>query len=151
MPTPEFLLILFVVIGVVGRVPTISAAASLLLLLRLLHLNRYLPLIERRSLELGLLFLMISILAPIASGRVHPKQMLESTLSLTGLATILGGVMATVLNARGMELLQASPALLFCVVIGSVIGIVWFGGMPVGPLMATALAAVMLGVASWFR
>jgi uncharacterized membrane protein (DUF441 family) len=144
VPAPELLLIFFIILGVLGRVGTISVAASLLLTIRLLHLERFLPMLERRSLELGLLFLMISILSPLASGRVQPRQMMESVFSIAGIATIVGGILATVLNTRGLELLQSSPALLFCVVVGSVIGIVLFGGMPVGPLMATAIAAVIL-------
>lgn len=146
MLTPDLLLILFIIVGVIGRASTVSVAASLLLVLRMLRLEGYFPMLERRSLELGLLFLMISILVPLASGKVSGRELGLSILSLAGFVTLASGVLATVLNARGLELLQQSPALLLSVVLGTVIGIVVFHGMPVGPLMATAIAALVLRV-----
>lgn len=151
MLTPDILLIIFIIIGAIGRVSIISVAASLLLVLRLLRLERYFGILERRSLELGLLFLMISILVPLANGRINSREMMTSILSVAGLFTIVGGVVATVLNARGLALLQAYPALLMSVVIGTIIGIVVFRGMPVGPLMAMAMAALGLMVVDLFR
>jgi uncharacterized membrane protein (DUF441 family) len=148
---PDLLLILFIIVGVIGRASIVSVAASLLLVLRMLRLQAYFPMLERRSLELGLLFLMISILVPLASGRVSGREMAANILSVAGFVTILGGIVATVLNARGLELLQQSPSLLLSVVMGTVIGIVVFHGMPVGPLMATAIAALCLRMLEWFR
>ncbi|MCL6442705.1 MAG: DUF441 domain-containing protein [Alicyclobacillus sp.] len=151
MLTPDVLLILLIIIGVIGRVNIISVAASMLLVLRMLRLERYFPMLERRSLELGLLFLMISILVPLASGRVSGRDMMATIFSVAGLATVVGGVVATILNERGLTLLQSYPALLFSVVVGSIIGIVIFRGMPVGPLMATAIAALFLSVVNWLK
>jgi uncharacterized membrane protein (DUF441 family) len=144
--TPDMLLIIFIIVGVVGRVSIISVAASFLLVMRMLSVGRFFPMLERRSLELGLLFLMVSILVPLASGKIEARDMMKSIFSPLGIITILAGVLATVINAKGLELLQMYPSLLICVVIGSVIGIVLFGGMPVGPLMATAIAALIISV-----
>jgi uncharacterized membrane protein (DUF441 family) len=149
--TPDTLLIIFIIVGVVGRVSIISVAASLLLVLRMLSFGRFFPMLERRSLELGLLFLMVSILVPLASGRIDARDMLKTIFSPLGLLTIAAGIVATVINAKGLNLLQAYPSLLICVVIGSVAGIVLFGGMPVGPLMATAIAALVISCVNWFR
>jgi uncharacterized membrane protein (DUF441 family) len=149
--TPDIFLILFIIIGVIGRVNIISIAASILLVLRMLRLERYFPMLERRSLELGLLFLMLSILVPLASGKINARELTGSILSIAGVATVIGGIVATMLNARGLSLLQSYPSLLLSVVIGTIIGIVVFRGMPVGPLMATALAALFLTVIGWFR
>lgn len=151
MITPDILLIVFIIVGVIGRVNIISVAASVLLVLRMLRLDRLFPMLERRSLELGLLFLMVSILVPLAQGKVSSREMVTTIVSVAGLATIIGGIVATVLNARGMALLQESPPLLLSVVVGSVIGIVIFRGIPVGPLMATAIAALFVSIVNLFR
>ncbi|MDQ0188474.1 DUF441 domain-containing protein [Alicyclobacillus cycloheptanicus] len=151
MQTPDLFLIIFIVLGAVCRVNLVSVAASILLVVRMLHFNRYLPLLERRSLELGLLFLMISILVPLAMGKLSARDMAHTVFSVAGLLTIAGGVVATMMNAKGLALLQAYPSLLLCVVLGTVLGIVLFRGMPVGPLMAAALAAAALSVYGWFK
>ncbi|MCL6547610.1 MAG: DUF441 domain-containing protein [Alicyclobacillus sp.] len=151
MLTPEILLIVLIIVGVVGRVHIVSIASSLLLVLRMLRLERFFPMLERRSLELGLLFLMISILVPLASGKVSGREMMSTIFSVAGIATVAGGIAATILNAKGLELLQAFPSLLISVVLGSVIGIVVFRGVPIGPLMATSLAAFFLMILNLFR
>lgn len=151
MLTPDFLLILFILVGVVGRVSIISVAASLLLVMRMLRLMKYMVVLERRSLEIGLLFLMISILVPLANGRIDARAMVKTIFSPLGIITVGAGVIATVMNARGLTLLQTYPALLIAVVIGSILGIVMFDGMPVGPLMATAIAALAVSVIDYFR
>lgn len=151
MFTPDILLILFILVGVIGRASIISVAASLLLVMRMLRLERYMGLLERRSLELGLLFLMISILVPLASGRIDAREMVRTIFSPLGIITVGAGVLATVMNAQGLELLQNYPALLIGVVVGSILGISLFDGMPVGPLMATALAALVVSAVNLFR
>lgn len=151
MQTPDLFLVMFIVLGIISRVNLISVAASLLLVVRMLHYNRILPLLERRSLEAGLLFLLISILVPLAMGRVSARDMAQTVFSPVGVLTVAGGIAATIMNAKGLTLLQSYPALLFCVIVGTVLGIVLFRGMPVGPLMAAALAAVALSALEWLR
>ncbi|MCL6515594.1 DUF441 domain-containing protein [Alicyclobacillus sp.] len=151
MFTPEILLIVFILVGVLGRATIVSVAASLLLIVRMLRFDRLFPMLERRSLELGLLFLMISILVPLASGRIDARDMMRTIFSPLGLVTVIAGVIATVINAEGLQLLKDYPPLLISVVIGSVIGIALFGGMPVGPLMATAIAALCVQIFEWLH
>lgn len=55
----EFVLVTLILIGLVSRSPIITTAACILLIVKLVHLERYLPTIERRGLEFGLLFLTI--------------------------------------------------------------------------------------------
>ncbi|MDF2663671.1 MAG: hypothetical protein K0Q94_6462, partial [Paenibacillus sp.] len=52
----ELLLLLLIIVGMIGRSPIITTAACILLIVKLIHLERFLPSIERRGLELGLLF-----------------------------------------------------------------------------------------------
>jgi uncharacterized membrane protein (DUF441 family) len=144
--SPELFLIAFIIVGVLGRVNIVSVAASLLLVMRMLSLSRFFPMLERRSLELGLLFLMISILVPVAAGKMDTKDIVSGILSPAGIAVIIGGIIATVINAKGLALLQAEPSLLFGILVGSVVGIVFFHGMPVGPLMAAAIAALVVQI-----
>jgi uncharacterized membrane protein (DUF441 family) len=63
----------------------------------------------------------------------------------------LGGALATYLNGGGLKLLQIDPEIIFGVVIGSIIGITFFGGIPVGPLMAAGLTALFLNIIALFR
>ncbi|HHY67769.1 MAG TPA: DUF441 domain-containing protein, partial [Alicyclobacillus sp.] len=68
MLTGELVLVVLIVIGLIGRSHVLTTAACFLLILKLSHLERYFPTLERRGLELGLLFLMIAVLVPLVDG-----------------------------------------------------------------------------------
>lgn len=94
---------------------------------------------------------MLSILVPIATGQVAEKGLLYSLTSLPGIMAIIGGALATHLNQHGLRLLQIEPEIIFGLVIGSIIGIVFFNGQPVGPLMAAGVAALFLEVVRYLK
>lgn len=140
----EIILVVLIIIGIVGRASILATAASLLLMMKLLSLQRFFPMIERRGLELGLLFLMISVLVPLVSGKLQTKDLLGTFLTIGGICAILGGLIATYVNGQGLYLLKMDPELMVGMIIGSVLGIVVFKGIPVGPLMAAAIAAMLM-------
>ncbi|MDN5345390.1 MAG: hypothetical protein PWQ18_1504 [Clostridia bacterium] len=151
MNAATLILLLLMLLGIIGRSNVIAAAAAVLLLLQFTNLQRIYPLLERRALEAGLIFLVVSVLVPFASGRVSPRDMLASFLSLPGLIAIASGLIATHMNCQGLELLQRYPQMMIGMVIGSIIGVAFFGGIPVGPLMAGGIAALMVQLVSWLR
>lgn len=147
----ETVLIILIIIGIIGKAPLIATSACILMVIKLSHLTHYFPLIERRGLELGLLFLMLSVLTPLAKGKVSLGELKGGLFSWPGFFALLGGILATYLNDDGLNLLKDHPELLLGLIIGSIIGIVFFGGIPVGPLMAAGLAAFFLKILTLFR
>ncbi|MFB9325346.1 DUF441 domain-containing protein [Paenibacillus aurantiacus] len=139
----QVILVILIIIGLIGRSPIISTAACVLLIVKLVHLERYLPTIERRGLELGLLFLTFSVLVPFASGRISTKDITGALTSWPGILALTGGALATYVNGKGLEMLKFDPQLVVGLVVGSIIGIVFFRGIPVGPLMAAGITAVL--------
>ncbi|WP_258535702.1 DUF441 domain-containing protein [Bacillus sp. 03113] len=142
----EFALVILILIGLIGRSPIIATAASLLLVLKLSSLDRLFPMIERRGLELGLLFLTISVLVPFASGKITGKDLLLLLTTLSGAVALAGGALATYMNGKGLEMLRVEPHMIIGLVVGSIIGIVFLRGIPVGPLMAAAIAALLMKI-----
>lgn len=138
------LLVTLLLIGIVARSNLIATAACVLLILKFTNLNLIFPLLEKRGLEVGLLFLLLAILVPVANEHITGKELLKTFTSLPGILAIIGGALATHLNGEGLQLLQIDPEIIFGLLIGSVIGIVFLGGIPVGPLMAAGLTALFL-------
>jgi len=138
------------VLGLLGRSSVVTAAGAVLLILQVFNFSTALNFLERRGLELGLVLLMISVLVPFAAGRVSPRDLLEASVTIPGIVTILSGAIATHLNGQGLELLQGAPSLMIGLVVGSIIGVVLFGGIPVGPLMAGGIAALILNILKIF-
>lgn len=135
-------------IGIIAQSNLIAIAACVLLILKFSRLNFIFPLLERRGLEVGLLFLLLSILVPIAQGVVTEKDLFYNMTSLPGMLAIIGGAVATHMNSEGIKLLGTRPEIIFGLVIGSIFGIVFFHGVPVGPLMAAGIAALYMEIIS---
>jgi uncharacterized membrane protein (DUF441 family) len=140
----EAALVVLIITGLLGRSPIIATAASMLLMLKLASLERFFPAVERRGMELGLLFLTISVLVPFANEKITAKDILPLFTTLMGVVALTGGALATYLNGKGLDMLRAEPHLIVGLVVGSIIGIVFLRGIPVGPLMAAAITALLL-------
>lgn len=142
----EVLLVILIIIGLIGRSHIIATAASLLLILKLTSLERYFPTVERRGLEVGLLFLMMSVLVPFANERVNWKDISNLITSSYGILALIGGALATYLNGKGLDLLKLEPEIIIGLVIGSIFGIIFLRGVPVGPLMAAGITVCLLKI-----
>ena len=147
----ETFLVALILIGILGKSSILATAACLLLVIKLTRLYSLFPLLERRGLELGLLFLMISVLVPFATGKVSPREILSSFTSVTGILAILGGTLATYMNGQGLNMLEIEPELMVGLVVGGIVGIVFLKGVPVGPLMAAGLTALFIKIIDMFR
>lgn len=145
----ELLLVILIIIGLIGRSHIITTAACLLLVMKLVQLERFLPALERRGLEFGLLFLTIAVLVPFASERISLKDMLNVFTSWPGIMALTGGAVATYMNGKGLDLLKIDPELIVGLVIGSIFGIVFMRGIPVGPLMAAGITALFMKVTTY--
>lgn len=151
MNTSTLILLLVMVLGIIGRSNVIAAASAVLLLLQFTNFQRFFPVLERRALEAGLICLVISVLIPFGSGRVPPNEILRSFISLSGIIAVVSGVIATHLNYQGLELLQRYPHMMIGMVLGSIIGVAFFGGIPVGPLMAGGIAALLVQLVAFLK
>lgn len=143
------MLVALIIVGLLGRSHIISTAASILLILKLTSLDRFFPTVERRGLELGLLFLTMAVLVPFASGKIEWRDFLPLFTTVPGIMALIGGALATYMNSKGLLLLKLDPEMIVGLVLGSIIGIVFFKGIPVGPLMAAGITALLIQVIRW--
>lgn len=147
----EIMLVILIIVGLIGRSPIIATAASILLVMKLTSLERFFPTMERRGLELGLLFLTIAVLVPFASEKISWKDITPLFTTVVGVLALAGGALATYMNGKGLDMLRSEPHLIVGLVIGSIIGILFFRGIPVGPLMAAGITAFLFKLLYLFR
>jgi uncharacterized membrane protein (DUF441 family) len=65
------------------------------------------------------------------------------------LVALAGGAIATYMNGKGLDLLKIDPQLIVGLVIGSIFGILFLRGIPVGPLMAAGITAFLMKMIQW--
>ena len=142
----NLLLLVLLAIGLVFNNHLIASAAGSLLVLKLIKFQSILYLFERRAIDLGLLFLLISVLVPFALDRVGVKDIWITFQSVPGIIAIIGGIAAAYLCGQGLVLLKLQPEVVVGLVIGTVIGVSLLKGIPVGPLAAAGVTALLLNI-----
>jgi uncharacterized membrane protein (DUF441 family) len=84
-------------------------------------------------------------MAPIASGKINMDTMLHSFLNWKSILAIVIGILVSYLGGRGVVLMGNQPTLVAGLLIGTVIGVAIFGGVPVGPLIAAGILSMLIG------
>ncbi|WP_239349869.1 DUF441 domain-containing protein [Snodgrassella communis] len=138
------LLLLFVALGIVGNNPSVTISALIILLIQQTPLLKYAPVLEKYGLQLGIMLLMIGVLAPLITGKVQPAQIAALVTSWKTIAAVVVGTIVAWLGGRGVQLMQVNPTIVTGLMIGTIIGVAFLRGVPVGPLIAAGLLSLIL-------
>ncbi len=80
----------------------------------------------------------------IESGNETSFINVRNYLNLEGLIAILSGFFVVIIAAKGLDLLNNNPCILTEVLIGSIIGVAFFGGIPVGMMTGAGIAYLII-------
>jgi len=122
-----------------------TVAISSLVLIIVTPLNAFFPWIEKQGLTIGIIILTIGVMAPIASGTLPPSTLLHSFVNWKSLLAIAVGVFVSWLGGRGVALMGSQPQLVAGLLVGTVLGVALFRGVPVGPLIAAGIISLFIG------
>lgn len=145
MDMTSLLLLAFAALGIISSNTPVTVAMVFLLLLRVLNLNQAFPWLEKYGLTLGIIILTIGVMAPLASGKMSLQTIGESFLHWKSLLAIGVGLLVAYLGGRGATLMGTQPTVVAGLLIGTVLGVALFKGVPVGPLIAAGILSLLLG------
>ncbi|AXH61254.1 DUF441 domain-containing protein [Providencia huaxiensis] len=143
-PTLIILLVL-AGLGIISHNMTVTLAMLFLLVVRITPLNNYFPWIEKYGLTIGILILTIGVMTPIASGKITASEVLGSFLNWKSILAIVIGIAVSWLGSRGVTLMTHQPSTVAGLLVGTVIGVALFRGVPVGPLIAAGILSLLIG------
>mgnify|MGYP001366199484 FL=1 len=145
----NIILLALFVLGIIFNNSLIAASSGILLIVRFIRLNSVLVLLEQRAMEAGLLLLLIAVFVPFAQEKVTLPEIAKTFRSKDGIIAIISGMAAAAMCGQGVMLLETSPQIVAGLVIGTILGVLLFRGIPIGPLAAAGIAAVLLKVVSF--
>ena len=143
MADGALILLIVTLAGIVGGNDLIAIAAGTMFLLSLVAPPSVFAVLDRFGIPTGIVFLTIGILLPFATGKLGFPALTATLFSPTGVLSIVVGVVSSYLAADGIKLLVIHPEVMVGLVIGTIIGVSYFGGIPVGPLVAAGFAALL--------
>lgn len=124
---------------------TVTIALLVLVAIRLTPLNQTFPWIEKQGVTVGIIILTIGVMAPLASGTLPSSTLLHSFLHWKSLLAIAVGIFVSWVGGKGVTLMSNQPTVVGGLLIGTIIGVSLFGGVPVGPLIAAGLVSLLIG------
>ncbi|WP_400163499.1 DUF441 domain-containing protein [Brevibacillus sp. TJ4] len=140
----NLILLVLLALGIVGDNPTVSIAVAILLLCRLLNFERAFPYLEQYGLQVGIIVLTIGVLAPLASGKIKPESFVQIFTHWQTVLAIAIGIFVAYLGGRGTALMTSNPLVVTGLLLGTIVGVTFFRGVPVGPLIAAGILAFIL-------
>ncbi|AJO90400.1 DUF441 domain-containing protein [Haemophilus influenzae] len=142
--TIALLLVILLILGVLSNNSAITISAAVLLIMQQTFLSSHIPLLEKYGVKIGIIILTIGVLSPLVSGKIQLPD-LSGFLSWKMALSIAVGVLVAWLAGKGVPLMGEQPILVTGLLIGTIIGVAFLGGIPVGPLIAAGILALFLG------
>lgn len=140
-----FILLLLAGLCYVTHNNTVTFAVLLLLLFKLTPLSAYFPFLNQYGLTIGIVLLTAAMMVPLADGSLGIKDIFKSFMTWKSLLAIAVGILVSWLGSRGIMLMKINPTIVNGLIVGTLIGVAFFKGVPVGPLIAAGVLSLMLG------
>ena len=144
MYSEYLMLLLILALGIIGHNTTVAYAVIIVLVLKLLGLTAMLDILSVNGLNWGIVLLLAAILVPIATGDVTIANMIDAFKSPLGVAAIICGILAAMAGGGGVEILKDDPHIVAALIIGTIIGVCFFKGVAVGPLIAGGMTYALM-------
>lgn len=130
------LLAVLFILGLFNHNSTICAATVILFVIKVVFPVKILEFFDAHGMHYGIILLTSGMLAPIALGKITVQQIIDGFKNVEGIFSILVGILVAVFGAWGIEYIREDPQAVVAVLIGTIIGVAFFHGIPVGPLIA---------------
>lgn len=139
----SLILLIFIALGIIGNNQSVSISACILLLIQQTPLVQYAPLLEQHGLKIGIIVLTIAVLSPLISGKIQTQDIIQVFTHWKTMIAVLVGIAVAWLGGRGVSLMSAQPTIVTGLLVGTIIGVAFFRGVPVGPLIAAGIVSLI--------
>lgn len=139
------ILLALAALGFISHNTTVAISVLVLIVIRMTPLQQAFPWIEKQGFTLGIIILTVAVLAPIASGTLPASTLFHAFLNWKSLVAIAVGIFVSWLGGRGITLMSGQPTIVAGLLVGTVLGVALFRGVPVGPLIAAGLVSLLIG------
>lgn len=136
-------LLIILALSLALRDYTLAAASGVLLLLGLLRTDAMIV-VNRHGLNAGLFFLMLFLLSPLLSEKNGFVDVWNFFKSPLGFYTVACGIVSSYIGGKGVAYIQTNPQSFFAVLLGTLIGVLFFRGLPAGLLIGAGLVSLVL-------
>lgn len=122
----------------------VTLSILILLAIKLTPLAQFFPYVEKQGITIGIIILTVAVMAPLASGSLPASSLIKSFASWPSIVAVLVGIFVAWLGGRGVSYMSVQPSVIGGLLMGTVIGVAFFRGVPVGPLIAAGIVSLFI-------
>ena len=122
----------------------VTLSILILLAIKLTPLAQFFPYVEKQGITIGIIILTVAVMAPLASGSLPASSLTKSFASWQSIVAVLVGIFVAWLGGRGVSYMSVQPSVIGGLLMGTVIGVAFFRGVPVGPLIAAGIVSLFI-------
>lgn len=137
-------ILIVLTLGILSRNNSLALSATIVLGLKLIDLKGVIDFIDKNAIKWGIIILTLGILTPFVNGKITLKDIKEILASPIAIIALLAGMLTVTLSGRGLGLITYNPSVVVGIVLGSMIGVAFFKGVPVGPMTAAGIVAIIM-------
>lgn len=146
MSSEYIILLALLALSYIGHNMSVFYAVAIILALKIFHLDSLMSFVESHGINYGVILLTVAILIPLATGKITLAMMLDSFKSPIGILALAAGIFAAVAGGQGIALMKQTPDIVTSLVIGTMIGVFFFKGIAVGPLIAGGITYMIISL-----
>jgi uncharacterized membrane protein (DUF441 family) len=144
-------LLLLLAIGFIVKNSSLMIAIAALLLLKVAGMDaKTFTFLQSKGINWGVTIITIAVLAPIASGDIGFKDLLDAFKSPFAWIALISGMIVALLAKGGVTLLADDPQITTALVLGTILSVSIFKGVAVGPLIGAGIAYTAMKIISFF-
>ena len=141
----EIILISIIIISLLAKNKPMTFAGIVVLIISFLFKNCNMKLDKNIFLNGGMILLMIWLLMPLAEIRYKIYFFeVKNYMDINGIVSLLSGFFIVIIAAKGLNMMSSNPSILAGVLVGSIVGVAFFGGIPVGILTGSGIAYLII-------
>lgn len=134
-------LLLFLAAGVFAKNQPLILAALFLLFVKILFPGgRIFAILQEKGIDWGITIITVAVLVPVATGEIGFQELIGPLKSVNGVIALLSGVLVALLAKAGVAQLAEDPAMMAAIVFGTILGLSFFNGVAVGPMIGAGIA-----------
>ena len=128
-------------ISLIARNKPMVIGGIIVLILSFLNSQNTNRFLKDNLLDIGLVFLIVWLLLPVINNSNNlPTLNVKSFFNLNGLVSFLSGLFVVTVAGKGLNYLKGNTSAIGGIILGSVIGVTFLEGIPVGMLTASGIA-----------
>ncbi|RDI44248.1 DUF441 domain-containing protein [Falsibacillus pallidus] len=148
---PILFLLLLLGIALIAKNQSLMIAVGVLIVLKLAGVDgKVFSFIQGKGINWGVTIITIAVLAPIASGAIGFKDLIEALKSPYAWIALLAGMAVALIAKNGLILLEDDPHITTALVLGTILAVSLFNGVAVGPLIGAGIAYLAMKLFEMF-